>query len=475
MKSTELLSAGYNYINIDDCWSSPHRVDGKLVPHPTKFPKDPDVRDDDGMISVVKHVKALGFRLGIYSDMGARTCGQYPGFLQLKEEEAAVTALHARNKIQGLVPITNEVSAADAASENSYATERQDGNTQKWMEERTYLVDDLEQFIAWGVESLKVDGCGISPSKMADLYSALSDEIMDRTTDGNRILLSCSWPAYTRKGYENPDDIKILQEKCNLWRNTFDINDSWDTVKMIVNFFARKDPNDIMVASAGPGHWNDPDMLVIGTPGLSVSEQRAQFALWAILAAPLYISADVAEMQEKYPESLKILLNKKVIDVNQDPLGKQGFVLREDDKQGNLRVWIRRLVPKNGVKPRLAVLFQNFYNAFNAHEFSLRVEELGWPSSREHTYSVDDLHTEEGTPLRELRCDEPFKVTVDENSVMMFVFEWNGPSIEKNLFEQSFEIAVAQIEKPRETFDNLKRRSGLPAALQPGNTKKKLK
>jgi hypothetical protein len=96
-----------------------------------------------------------------------------------------------------------------------------------------------------------------------------------------------------------------------------------------------------MTRAAGPGHWNDPDMLVVGNPGLSNSEQQAQFAFWAIFAAPLMISADLRTMPG---DSGEILLNTESIEVNQDPLARQGWYA-DKNRPDNTRVWLLELEP----------------------------------------------------------------------------------------------------------------------------------
>jgi alpha-galactosidase len=88
---------------------------------------------------------------------------------------------------------------------------------------------------------------------------------------------------------------------------------------------------------AGPGHWNDPDMLEVGNPGLSLAESRAHFSLWCILAAPLMAGNDLRTMT---PEILEILNNKDAIAINQDPLGKQGY--RFMDHPGK-EIWVKEL------------------------------------------------------------------------------------------------------------------------------------
>ena len=81
-------------------------------------------------------------------------------------------------------------------------------------------------------------------------------------------------------------------------------------------------PQDVIIANAGPGHWNDPDMLIIGNFGLSYEQCKTQMAMWAIFAAPLLMSVDLRTLKPDYKAILK---NKKIIAVNQDPLGIQAI------------------------------------------------------------------------------------------------------------------------------------------------------
>ena len=127
---------------------------------------------------------------------------------------------------------------------------------------------------------------------------------------------------------------------CNLWRNFDDIDDSWESVTSIIDYYG--DNQDILIPVAGPGHWNDPDMvsyfhfsyqcwfqnnvlcsdkLIIGNFGLSYEQSKAQMALWAALASPLFMSVDLRTIR---PEMKAILQNKNVIAINQDALGIQG-------------------------------------------------------------------------------------------------------------------------------------------------------
>lgn len=97
----------------------------------------------------------------------------------------------------------------------------------------------------------------------------------------------------------------MISKHCNLWRNFADIDDSWSSLTSITKYFA-ENQNRIQ-PFAGPGHWNDPDMLLIGNFGLSLEQSKVQMAIWAILAAPLIMSNDLDRMR---PELGEILLNR---------------------------------------------------------------------------------------------------------------------------------------------------------------------
>ncbi|KAF8409318.1 hypothetical protein HHK36_005392 [Tetracentron sinense] len=137
---------------------------------------------------------------------------------------------------------------------------------------------------------------------------------------GRPILYSiCEW------GEENP--AKWASSFGNAWRTTGDIKDNWDSIQAIA------DESNIWGRFAGPGRWNDPDMLEVGNGGMSLEEYRSHLSIWALMKAPLLIGCDIRSASR---ETLQILGNKEVIDVNQDPLGVQGRKLRS---RAGLEVW----------------------------------------------------------------------------------------------------------------------------------------
>lgn len=124
--------------------------------------------------------------------------------------------------------------------------------------------------------------------------------------------------------YPKPD-YDSIKKHCNLWRNGGDIQDSYTSLRSVIDFFAKNQLT--FQPHAGAGNWNDPDMLLIGNFGLSVDQSKMQMALWAILAAPLLMSTDLRNIR---PEFAEILLNKRIIAVNQDALGIQGLLVHQE-------------------------------------------------------------------------------------------------------------------------------------------------
>ena len=310
-------------------------------------------RFDMQALSDYIHAKKLLF--GLYADIGTKTCAGYPGL-------------------------------------------------------KGHLEADTRKFLDWGIDFLKVDGCNENFGDMEADYSHLSDILR---AAGRPIVYSCSWPAYLKDHGETPHVMGVLKDKCNMWRNYYDIDDTKASLKQIIDFFAKSDPNHVMVQTAGPGHWNDPDMLVVGNDGVTLSEQRAQFAFWAILAAPLIMSNDLRTISA---ESLTILKNKEVIDINQDPLGKQGYVIVNGP--GTQRVWKRDLVPAKDGSQRVAVLFDDFNSDTGTATFTFSASQLGWT---EGSFSVRDVHLHQDV-LVNVDVGTHLIATVAKDSVEMFVF-----------------------------------------------------
>nr|WP_309114316.1 NPCBM/NEW2 domain-containing protein [Saccharothrix sp.] len=170
---------------------------------------------------------------------------------------------------------------------------------------------DADLFASWGVDYLKYDNCGDHLGQSAQQrYTAMRDALL-RT--GRPIVFAiCEW------GTSQP--WTWAREVGNSWRTTGDITDTWSSMISI----ARQ--NRVLAEHASPGSWNDPDMLEVGNGGMTDTEYRTHFSLWAQMAAPLLIGSD---LRTASPETLAILKNTDVIAVDQDPLGRQGTVVSE--------------------------------------------------------------------------------------------------------------------------------------------------
>jgi alpha-galactosidase len=214
---------------------------------------------------------------------------------------------------------------------------------------------DALQYAAWGVDYLKYDWCNTGKANAEAAYTTMRDALK---ATGRPIVFSlCEWGS--NKPWLWAKDVG------NLWRTTGDISDCWDCKKDQLSFVKILDMQDGIESYAGPGHWNDPDMLEVGNGGMTATEYRAHFSFWCLLAAPLIAGNDLKNMT---PEIKEILTNKEVIAVNQDPLGMEG---RRVKKNGDLDVWARQL--KDG--SRAVVLFNR---GSVETEISVSWEELGY-------------------------------------------------------------------------------------------------
>ncbi|MER6536069.1 NPCBM/NEW2 domain-containing protein [Streptomyces sp900105755] len=171
---------------------------------------------------------------------------------------------------------------------------------------------DAQQFADWGVDYLKYDNCNNQGVDARQRYTTMRDAL--RATGRPIVLSICEWGE--NKPWEWAADVG------QLWRTTGDISDSWGSMVSILK------QNLPLAPYAGPGHWNDPDMLEVGNGGMTDTEYRSHFSMWSVMAAPLLIGTD---LRKASPATFDILDNKEVIAVDQDPLGKQGTVVSTED------------------------------------------------------------------------------------------------------------------------------------------------
>jgi len=314
--ATGMKDAGYIYVNIDDTWEGPRDANGKITTN-SKFPD---------MKALADYVHSKGLKIGIYSGPGNKTCAGFPASLGHEQQDA-----------------------------DSYAD--------------------------WGIDYLKYDLCSFREDVMAkepdhaaqmrlmiDAYDKMSKALKSASArTGRPIVLSLcqyGWDAV----WEWAPALG-----GNLWRTTGDIQPRWQSIYDIVS------EQSGLESYAGPGHWNDPDMLEVGNGKLTLAENRSHFSWWAILAAPLLAGNDLPNMK---PEIKAILTNKDVIAINQDALGKQGKRAYSD---GEVEVWTREL--QGGA---LAVAIVNVGSDRNStHPFHLNLGKLGLGA----TQSGKDLWT----------------------------------------------------------------------------------
>jgi alpha-galactosidase len=275
MIANGMRDAGYVYIVVDDCWEAMERdANGNIVPDPKKFPH--------GMKALGDYLHSKGFKFGIHSCAGTLTCGGYPGG-------------------------------------------------------RGHEFQDALSYASWGVDFLKYDWCSHGTADARETYKTMRDAIHKA---GRPMVFSlCEW------GQNKPWE--WAQDVGHMWRTTGDIMAGYDTRqrwesgwKLILDLqytlVTNEGPNGI-AQYAGPGHWNDPDMLEVGNKGLTLPESRAHFSLWCVIAAPLIAGNDVRHMTK---EVQAILTEKDVIAIDQDSLGKEGWRLRAETGR---EIWVRPL------------------------------------------------------------------------------------------------------------------------------------
>jgi len=227
---------------------------------------------------------------------------------------------------------------------------------------------DAQTFADWGVDYLKLDGCNANVSELDFGYPSFR-KALNQT--GRSIVYSCEWPLYSEASEHKLANYTAIRESCNLWRNYEDVNPVWWDVLRTIIYFDKN--QDAFIAASGPGGWNDPDMLGIGNPGLSEDQAKVQMALWSIWSAPLLMSVDLRFIAEPYK---KILLNKRVIAVDQDPLGIMGRLVM---KQSNINVYVKPMTPveKSSGDYSYAIAFVNLRRFRKANITIERLEQLG--------------------------------------------------------------------------------------------------
>jgi alpha-galactosidase len=253
MVASGMKDAGYQYVNIDDCWHGERDARGFITANEERFPT--------GMKALADYVHSKGLKLGIYSDAGWKTCGGKPG-------------------------------------------------------SRGYEYQDALTYAEWGIDYLKYDWCNADGLKAEGAYLTMREALRKA---GRPVLFSlCEW------GDNQPWN--WAKDVGHSWRTTGDIYPCFDCIEDHGTWKSWGvthilDKQEGLRKFSGPDHWNDMDMLEVGN-GMSESEDRAHFSIWAMMDSPLIAGNDLRAMSK---QTNAILTKKSVIALNQDPAGIQAF------------------------------------------------------------------------------------------------------------------------------------------------------
>lgn len=280
MVSSGMRDLGYQYVVVDDCWFDPNRDSaGNLLANLSRFPS--------GMKALGDYLHARNLKFGLYQAPLDRTCAQYFG-----SYPGATGSLN-------------------------------------------HEAQDARQFAAWGVDYLKYDWC--SPTGTIDDQVRTFAKMRDALAATGRPILYSINPNSI---HEKTGPQRNWGDVANIWRTTEDITNVWNSgqtngypmgIQNIVNV------NAPLSGYAKPGQFNDPDMMVVGRGGMTDTEMRSHFALWAVMAAPLIAGNDMRNMDAA---TATIMKNQNLIAVNQDSLGLQATQIGND---GTRRILAKRL------------------------------------------------------------------------------------------------------------------------------------
>jgi alpha-galactosidase len=299
-------------------------------------------RDENGLLhtnekfpdmkALADYVHSKGLKIGIYSGPGTKTCAGYPATLGHEEQDA-------------------------------------------------------KMYADWGIDYLKYDLCSFIPDVMQ------KQQPNDKAAQMKLMIAAYQKMGKALQSTGRPIVFSLCQYGWdsvwewapalggNLWRTTGDIQANWNSMYTILS------QQEGLEKYAGPGHWNDPDMLEVGNGKLSLAENRTHFSMWAMLSAPLLAGNDLPHMK---PEIKDILTNKDVIALDQDKLGKQAARVYSD---GEVDVWVKHL---SGGATAIAVLNAGS-DRLSTHPFHLSLAKLGLHGAQQGT----DLWTGKTVELKD--------------------------------------------------------------------------
>jgi alpha-galactosidase len=292
MVASGLIEHGWSYMNIDDAWQGQRGGEYNAIQANEKFPD---------MASLCRTIHQMGLKVGIYSTPWTTSYAEHiGGSAENPEGTWGKPTIPKRGNV-------NKDILPWAIGKYSFAT------------------NDARQWAEWGIDYLKFDWNPNRVPETLEMYNALR-------TSGRDVVLSLS----NSSPFTNAP---ALSKIANCWRTTGDIRDNWDSMSK------KGFGEDKWEPFAQPGHWNDPDMLVVGQVGwgnphpthLTPDEQYTHITMWCLLSAPLLLGCDLDKLDEF---TLNLLSNDEVLAVNQDSLGKQALCVTKD---GELRVYAKTL------------------------------------------------------------------------------------------------------------------------------------
>lgn len=285
MVSSGLINHGWTYMNIDDTWQGKRGGKWDAIQPDDKFPNMKRLSDE---------IHEMGLKIGIYSTPWVESYGHHIG-------ESSENPEGIFTRIKENVPRNRNMLP--------YAIGKY-----------SFVQQDVNQWAAWNIDYLKYDWNPIELPETKKMYNALRES-------GRDIFLSLS----NSTPFANIDS---LSHYANSWRTGGDIRDNWKSIK------SRLYSQDKWAPYAGPGHWNDPDMLVVGYVGwgkgehlthLTPNEQYTHISAWCLMSAPLLLGCDLTKLD---PFTLSLLTNDEVLALDQDPLGKQATIVYRDEENG---------------------------------------------------------------------------------------------------------------------------------------------
>ncbi|HEY6082960.1 MAG TPA: putative Ig domain-containing protein [Chitinophagaceae bacterium] len=286
MVSSGLINHGWAYMNIDDAWQgSRGGAYHAIQPEPNTFPD---------MQQLADQVHKLGLKIGIYSTPWVESYGHHAG-------ESAENPEGLFERTKETIPRNKKILPYAIGKYN-------------------FVDNDVKQWAKWGIDYLKYDWNPNELPETKKMYYALRES-------GRDIVLSLSNSTPFAS-------IDSLSAYANCWRTGGDIRDNWKSLK------SRLFSQDKWAPYAGQGHWNDPDMMIVGYVGwgkephpsqLTPDEQYTHISAWCLMSVPLLLGCDLTRLD---PFTISLLSNDEVLALDQDPLGKQATVVAREGENG---------------------------------------------------------------------------------------------------------------------------------------------